>query len=236
MVGRRNFALCTCGYSIKRPTYYLFVYLYVKHIMDEQKIIQMYQNEGYTLRHISEIFKTNHHTIKRLLIRNNIEITRRKTLKIVSEETRKKIGNSSRGRICWLKGKKHKLLSIQNIIYKKIRYNIPINWLSQFENWEKFRFLSKLLKKEKAIDTNFYINFIEKFYYDDKFNQLYDKWKETNDKWIMPSLDHIIPVSKIGNLVDLNNLQIISWLENWMKVDIDQSEWNIIKQNIYKYF
>ena len=32
--------------------------------MNENKIVEMYKNDRYTLRHLSEVFKTDHHKIK----------------------------------------------------------------------------------------------------------------------------------------------------------------------------
>ena len=49
----------------------------------------------------------------------------------------------------------------------------------------------------------------------------YERWIKTNDKWIKPSLDHIIAKSKGGGLL-IDNLQFISWLENRAKIDIEQ--------------
>jgi len=61
------------------------------------------------------------------------------------------------------------------------------------------------------------------------------KWIETGDKWIKPSLDHIKAKSQKGSLL-VDNLQFISWLENRAKIDIEQEEWNKIKERIYDYF
>lgn len=69
---------------------------------------------------------------------------------------------------------------------------------------------------------------------DSKFNELYYKWIETNDKWIKPSLDHIKAKCNGGSLL-IDNLQFISWLENRAKIDIDQELWNKMKQNINYY-
>ena len=79
------------------------------------------------------------------------------------------------------------------------------------------------------------MQFILKFYSDIKFNNLYERWLETNDKWIKPSLDHIIAKANNGSLL-IDNLQFISWLENRAKIDIEQNEWNEIKQRINEYF
>ena len=66
------------------------------------------------------------------------------------------------------------------------------------------------------------------------FNHLYLKWKETNDIWIKPSLDHIIPKSK-GGMLSIDNLRFISWFENRAKCSIDINNWNDMKKRI-KYY
>ena len=46
----------------------------------------------------------------------------------------------------------------------------------------------------------------------------------------MPSLDHIIPISRGGSW-ELDNLQIISWFENRAKCDMTQQElYNMINK------
>ena len=67
-----------------------------------------------------------------------------------------------------------------------------------------------------------------------RFNELYLKWIETNDKWIKPSLDHIKAKATGGDLM-IDNLQFISWLENRTKIDIEQEKWKEIKKNISYY-
>ena len=52
----------------------------------------------------------------------------------------------------------------------------------------------------------------------------------------MTPLDHIQAKCNGGKLNVINNLQFISWLENRAKVDIEQTEWNKIKQRINEYF
>ena len=49
--------------------------------MNDKKIIELY-NSGHTLRHISDICNSNHHMIKRILVRNGTGITYHKTLKV----------------------------------------------------------------------------------------------------------------------------------------------------------
>lgn len=90
------------------------------------------------------------------------------------------------------------------------------------------------IKLYNADTTEIYIQFIERFYIDSKFNELYRKWIETKDKWIKPSLDHIEAKCNGGSLL-IDNLQFISWLENRAKIDIEQELWNRMKQNINYY-
>ena len=84
--------------------------------------------------------------------------------------------------------------------------------------------------------SSWYVEFIEKFYNDDQFNSIYNKWVHSGkQKYFMPSVDHILPKAKGGtNAVD--NLQILSWFENRCKNDMSQEDWNILKNNIQEYF
>ena len=204
--------------------------------MNDEKIIELY-NSGYTLRHISDIFNSNHHMIKRILIRNGIEITKRKTLKPYTDEHKQKVGAALKGRKCWSKGLKmtreHNLKNMR----AHLKYDVTIEWLSKFEDIEKLKYLNRSISRNRDCEgftTEIYIQFIERFYIDSKFNELYHKWIETNDKWIRPSLDHIEAKCNGGSLL-IYNLQFISWLENRAKIDIDQELWNRMKQNINYY-
>ena len=204
--------------------------------MDEKEIIELY-NTGHTLRHISDIYNSNHHMIKRILIRNGIEITKRKTLKPYTDEHRQKVGAASKGRKCWSKGMKmtreHNLKNMK----AHLKYDVPLEWLSKFEDIEILKYLNNSLSRKRDYEgftTEIYICFIEKFYYDTNFNRLYSEWIKTKDKWIKPSLDHILPKSAGGSLLP-ENIQFISWFENHAKINIQQQEWNKMKQNINYY-
>lgn len=183
--------------------------------MNELDIVDKYEKHGYTLRHLSEIYNTNHHFIKKILLRNSVIISRRKTLK---------------------KQKRRQLLKNMKA---HLKYRVSFKWLNSFNNIEKLKYLNHSIHRKrdyKGFDSKIYKSFIEKFYYDKKFNHLFDKWIETGDVYIKPSLDHIKAKSKGGKLNELDNLQFISWLENRAKNNIDQKEWEIIKNNIAQYF
>jgi len=211
--------------------------------MNENKIVEMYKNDRYTLRHLSEVFKTDHHKIKRILLKNGVKITRRNTLKKFTQEhknkisaTRKKLYQS--GKItAWSKGKKMSRDHILKNMKAHLKYDVSLDWLKQFEDVEKLKYLNRSISRKrdkKGFTTEIYKQFIEKFYNDKKFNELFSEWIKTNDKWIKPSLDHIEAKCKGGTLL-LDNLQFISWLENRAKIDISQVEWNKIKSNINYY-
>lgn len=54
-------------------------------------------------------------------------------------------------------------------------------------------------------------------------------------KLLRPSLDHILPKSR-GGSEELNNLQFLTWFENFSKRDMTQKEWEVVKLNIGEYF
>lgn len=60
-------------------------------VEEEKQIISLYLDNEYTLRHIADLFGTNHHMIKAILVRNNIQIVKHKTKKIYSEERKQKL-------------------------------------------------------------------------------------------------------------------------------------------------
>lgn len=208
---------------------------------NEIEIINLYKDR-YTLRHIADIFNTDHHMVKRILVKNGIEITRRNTLKEFSDEHKHKISESRKklkanGWIPYNLGLKMSPNDVLKNMGGHLKYDVTLEWLSKFEDIEKLKYLNRSLSRKRDYEgftTEIYIQFIEKFYIDNKFNELYLKWVNTKDKWIKPSLDHIIPKAKKGTLL-IDNLQFIGWLENRAKIDIDQDAWNKMKENINYY-
>jgi len=204
--------------------------------MDIFKIVSLY-NQGYTLRHISELIGTDHHSIKRVLVKEGIDITKRKTKKEYTQEHKDNVSKSCKGRKSWSTGLKMSREHVMNNMVTHLKYDVSLEWIDKFEDIEKLKLLNKSLTRERdciGFTTDIYKQFIEKFYYDKRFNELYCKWIESGDKWVRPSLDHIVPKCKGGNLF-IDNLQFISWLENRAKMDIEQDIWNKMKQNINYY-
>ena len=93
--------------------------------------------------------------------------------------------------------------------------------------------LNSILTRDRVaehFDTDKYKIFIDKFYNDKQFNEVYDTYiKENMANYAKPSLDHIIPLSK-GGTWEFDNLQILSWVENRAKYNFMPQEWEYIKK------
>jgi len=223
--------------------------------MDTELIIKLYVEDDLNLREIARKLSTNHKLIARILRRNNIEIIKKKP-RDFTEEHKKNIGESRKriikeGKfIPYNKGLNMKNYTLKDgrngiiLVYKNmknhLRTNVELEWLMKFEDIEKLKFLNKSIVRRRDCgdyDKEFYISFINKFYYDEKFNNIYNNWlMNKSDNYLKPSIDHIIPKCKGGDLFDINNIQFLTWFENKCKSDISQIKWDNMKNNIEKYF
>ena len=203
------------------------------HTINEDEVIGLYTFEKMTLRMVAEEMGTDHHRIKRILVKNGIEITRKDRIrKPMTDEHKAKISKATKGRTPWSKGKKmSKEAKLKNMV-AHIKYDVDLEFYQQFDDIEKLKCLNKMLTRDrvsKHFDTQKYKSFITKFYNDEQFNAVYQKWIDSNgDKWAAPSLDHIHPISKGGGY-ELDNLQILTWFENRTKSDMTNDEWQEFK-------
>lgn len=121
------------------------------------------------------------------------------------------------------------------------RKGIDENYLLQFEDFEKFLFVHKMLTH---ITDNYYgvkcpleeyKEAIEYFYKDKQFNCVYNFWKAHSEQentfydLAKPSIDHIVPLSR-GGTSELKNLQVLTVFENLAKRDMTMEEWNNFKE------
>lgn len=212
--------------------------------MDTKKIIEMYTVDKKTLRLIARELNTNHNRIKRILLREGIEITsKNRVRKKLSDEDKKKRSERALKQFKEkghpIKGKKATKLQLYKNMKGHLSYNVSLEWLLQFEDIEKLKFLNKSITKErnkKGFNTEIYQSFITKFYIDKQFNKIYSFWIDNKqDKYLKPSLDHIVPRSKGGELANLNNMQFLTWFENRCKNDMSMQEWNNLKNKINNY-
>lgn len=211
--------------------------------MDIENIVKLYTIDKWSLRMIAEKYNTNHHLIKRILVNQNIKIVKNNNKKTLSDEHKIKISESrlrlkQEGWKPYNFGKKSSKISLYKNMMNHLKYDVSLDWLMQFEDIEKLKVLNKSIIRNRDccnFDTDFYKSFIEKFYYDEQFNRIYERWLRKRDKYSRPSLDHIIPKSKGGELNNLNNLQFLTWFENRAKCDLSNAEWQNIKENISDY-
>lgn len=190
-----------------------------------------------SLRNLADRFNTNHHFVRRALQSNGIAIVRAKYPPF-SDEHRAKISAASKGRKSYWAGKKVTREMLCKNMAQKIRFDISWEWVNQFEDLDKLKFLNRCVVprgKRFQVSTEWYLKYIERFYDCAQFNRIYRKWLLSGkDKYMRPTIDHIIPQSKGGGN-DLDNLQFLTWFENRCKNDMSQSEWDDLKANINDY-
>lgn len=120
-----------------------------------------------------------------------------------------------------------------------LRFELSFDWITKFIDVDKLKCLNKAITKRGDrwdVSTNWYKAYIEKFYADNQFNEIFTRWSANKeDKYLRPTIDHINPKSN-GGTNDLDNLQFLSWFENRTKNNMSQKEWDSLKQNISNYF
>jgi len=200
--------------------------------MNEQEVIRLYVDELWTLRMVADHFSTDHHRIKRILNKHNIPITEKQRRKPMTDEHKQKIVNARKamGYVSWQKGLKMDEVFKRKNMKGKLKTSIDL--ISLYPNYEKLKFLTHYLSKHKnylGFDDYVRKSFLDKFYFDEQFNRIYDKWQETGkNKWYLPSLDH--KVSKFnGENWSLDNLQFLTWFENRAKAEMNHDEWEKFK-------
>lgn len=203
----------------------------------EQLILSTYKAGETSLRDVANICGTNHHMVKRVLTRNNIEVVRAKR-KPFSEQHRANISKATKGRTSWIKGKK----ATPEMLYKNmaahLRFDVTWQWLSQFDDIEKLKTLNDCITNRSGrfdVSNEWYKAYIVKFWDCEQFNLVYSRWISSGKEHLKkPSIDHIHPKSKDG-CESLDNLQFLSWFENRCKNHMAQAEWDRVKENIDDY-
>lgn len=187
--------------------------------MDEDLIIDLY-SKGESMRSIANKLETNHKLISRILKRNDIPTRKpeyRRSIKKFDCDVERNYNNMA----------------------THLRFDVSVEWLMRFPDFDKLKLLNNVITKRDnrwSVSTEWYKNYIERFYNDEQFNSLYLSWVESGKiKYKKPSLDHIVPKSK-GGTNSLDNLQFLSWFENRCKNDMTQDEWDNLKANIEEYF
>lgn len=203
----------------------------------EEKILKLYVPGVTSLREVADLCGTDHHRVKRVLDKNSVEVVPAKR-KAFSPEHKKKLSLASKGRVPWSKGKTMSREFLCKNMATHIRFDVTWEWCYSFPDTEKLKFLNRAISNRESrwvVDTDWYIEYVNKFYYDTQFNLVYNRWLEHGKEPLLrPSIDHIYPIAKGGtNAID--NIQSLSWFENRCKNDMLQEVWDDVKTNIHKY-
>lgn len=202
----------------------------------EDNIIKAYRAGKTSLRDVARMCETDHHRVKRVLEAAGIKFVKAKC-KPFSPEHRRKIGEASKGRRTNI-GRKMPKASLYKNMAAHLRFNVTSDWLSEFTDVEKLKFLNSAITRRGGrfdLSTDDYMAYIERFYYDRQFNDLYFAWLTSQkNKWLRPTIDHINPRTN-GGCNDIENLQFLTWFENRAKCDMTHDEWNSVKANIKDY-
>lgn len=156
-----------------------------------------------------------------------------------TKEHRENLSRACKGRKSWSKGKKMPKGSLYKNMAAHLRFDVTPEWLVSFPDIDKLKLLNDCITNRSGrfdVSTEWYKDYINRFYYDKKFSDIYFKWLESGkDKYLKPSIDHMIPRCKGGGN-GIGNIQFITWFENRCKNDMTVSEWEHIKTNLKDYF
>ena len=182
-------------------------------------IVELYK-KGNSMRTIAKKMDTNHKVISRVLKENDVQTRKPKNLRGVKKFN------------CDIERN-------YNNMATHLRFDVSVEWLMQFTDFNKLKILNDVITNRSGrweVLSAWYKRYIERFYDDDQFNRIYERWINSGkEKYKKPSLDHIIPKAK-GGTNDIENLQFLSWFENRCKNDMSQSDWNELKSKLKEYF
>lgn len=173
-----------------------------------------------SLRQIGDELGWSHHRVKRALVGAGVEPVRQR---IKTPPTQTQLDQCAANGRMW-KGKKRGEHSTSRRFAMILKKSGLVLEEANFPDIERLMFLTRYTAKHKShiLDRE---AFLTLFYNDSIFNSLYDRWMEADRcRWLMPSLDHKMPLSR-GGTFDLDNLHFLTLFENRAKADMTMEEW-----------
>jgi hypothetical protein len=203
--------------------------------MDIKKVIKLYQEDKLSINKIWKQFKRSNSYIKQILLDNDVEINHKNRKKyIYTDEHRRKIWDKSKWRKSTLWFKQTELTRRKNMVWH-LKRRITLDDIEKYNDIEKLIFLNNVIWRHRKYfeDDVKYIKYLDKFYFDDIFNNIYNEWIENwKCKWKLPSLEHLLPISKWGTF-DLYNLTFTTWFENRAKAEMTLEEWRKFQKDTW---
>ena len=78
-----------------------------------------------------------------------------------------------------------------------LRFDVSVEWLMKFKDFDKLKLLNDVITNRSGrwdVSSVWYKSYIERFYDDEQFNRIYERWIDSGkEKYKKPSVDHIIP-------------------------------------------
>lgn len=151
-----------------------------------------------------------------------------------SDETLKKFSEQRKGKPAHNKGVAHpEEGKRKNMVWHLKIPDITLEDLSKYLDYNKLKFLNSFTQRNAKFfsDKKIYLSFLDKFYFCSTFNFLYERWIKVKNKWYMPSLDHIVPISRGGGW-EIENLTFMTLFENKAKHNMTPMEWAAFKKQI----
>ena len=205
-----------------------------KNIIPESIIdscIKEYSETNISIPQLSKKFSISYRNLKYSFFIRGVKIEKRGNGNLGltrSNRTKENISKSKIGKVNLLKrGTRYTNRQRLNIIQSQGNFLTDLGEFTEVDRFlllKSFAYRNLQNKNEESILT-----FIRKFYYDLKFNSIYDTWLTNNKhKLFKPSIDHIVPISR-GGSSSLENFQILTWFENRTKNNMTDLEWQTFK-------
>ena len=139
-----------------------------KDIKDGNEVIRLYTIEKMNISNIAIKLDVNRKKISMFLKYNNVK----KINHPLTDEHKKKLSGPNKKKSIWRIGTKSSLLSKYKNMANHLRFDVDYLWLTQFEDFEKLKFLNRAISGDYyKLNNQTYKEYLIRFYNDDKFEK-----------------------------------------------------------------